>query len=233
MNFKTGDLVRFVDEAIEGHITSIKGDIVGVTDKTGFEIPVPASKVTLVHGNNMRRDDDEPQGKKNEADPEDVPFAERGIYVAVEGEQAQGLAKFYLLNRTSYDLLASVSEVSGNKYRGVFAGKIAKKGFAAFYSANFSQVGKWPEFRIQALRHSERPMASAAVPIDREFRVKPAALTLAKEHDGLLDAEAWLFQLDKTEENIGLEKLKEHFVSHRPPQSRFKIVSPAPAVSDK
>jgi len=213
MNFKTGDLVRFVDEAIEGHITSIKGDMVGVTDETGFEIPVSKTKITLIHGS-MPPDDDEPRDKKTE-DP-DVPFVERGIYVAVEGEQAQGLANFYLLNHSSYDLLASVSELSGDKYRGIFSGKIAKRSFAAFHSANFNQVGKWLAFRIQILRHSERPQASPVVPIDREFRIKPAALNLAKEQDAILDAKAWLFQLDKIEENIGLDKLKDHFISHRP-----------------
>lgn len=56
MGFKIGDLVRFVDEPIEGHITSFQSnDLIGVTDDTGFEIPVQASKLTLVHGN-MRRD---------------------------------------------------------------------------------------------------------------------------------------------------------------------------------
>ncbi len=37
MKFRIGDLVRFVDEPIEGHITSMQpNDIVGVTDDTGF-----------------------------------------------------------------------------------------------------------------------------------------------------------------------------------------------------
>jgi len=223
MEFKTGDLVRFVDEAIEGHITSIKGDIVGVTDETGFEIPVAKSKITLIHGS-MRRDDDEPQDEKNE-DP-DVPFAERGIFVAVTGEHHQGLAQFYLVNHSSYDLLASVAKVSETEWTGLFAGKIAKRGFAAFHSANFSQVGKWPEFRIQIIRHSEAPHIATS-PIDKPFRVKPAALNLSKERDTILDAKAWLFQIDKIEENIGLDKLQEHFLSHRP-KSRFKVVSPAP-----
>ena len=38
MNYKIGDLVRFVDEPIEGHITAfLKNGLVGVTDETGFE----------------------------------------------------------------------------------------------------------------------------------------------------------------------------------------------------
>jgi len=214
MDFKIGDLVRFVDEAIEGHITSVQGDMVGVTDGTGFEIPVPKAKITLIHGN-MRRGDDEPEAGDSLPEP-DLPFVERGIYVAVEGEQSGGSAKFYLVNHSSYDLLASVAKVSDTEWTGLFAGKIAKRSTGAFYSANFNQVGRWPGFRIQILRHSERPQVSPIAPIDRDFRVKPAALTLSKEHDGLLDAKAWRFQIDKPEENIGLDRLKAQFISHRP-----------------
>ena len=51
MDLKLGDFVRFVDENIEGYITRIiDKDTIGVTDLNDFEIPVLASKVTLVHG---------------------------------------------------------------------------------------------------------------------------------------------------------------------------------------
>lgn len=211
MNFKIGDLVRFVDEPIEGHITSFQAnDIVGVTDNSGFEIPVLASKVTLVHGN-MRREDDEVA----ETPTPNAPFIERGIYVAVEGEQRLGLAKFYLVNHTSYNLLVSISEISGTKRTGLFSEKILKRNFSTFYSANFNQVGKWPNFQVQIIRHSKM-FHTATNPIDKEFRVKPMDLILSKEHDEILDTKVWLFELDKPEENIGLNKLKDHFISHRP-----------------
>ena len=62
MNFKIGDLVRFVDEPIEGHITAFMANgLVGVTDDTGFEIPVMQDKITLVHGNMRMEEDEEPQ----------------------------------------------------------------------------------------------------------------------------------------------------------------------------
>ena len=51
MNLNLGDFVRFVDENIEGYVTRIiDKDMIGVTDANDFEIPVLASKVTLVHG---------------------------------------------------------------------------------------------------------------------------------------------------------------------------------------
>lgn len=215
MNYKIGDLVRFVDEPIEGHITSFQAeDIIGVTDDTGFEIPVPRNKITLVHGN-MKRADDEIDFAHPTAAVSNQPFVERGIYLAVEGEQKDGLAKFFITNHSSYDLLVSISEVSGTKSTGVFAQKIVKKDFLQFYSANFSNVGKWPTFQIQIIRHSATPQAPT-LPINKEFRVKPLELINSKEDDEIMEAKVWRFELDKPEENIGLDKLKDHFISHRP-----------------
>lgn len=90
MNLKIGDLVRFVDEPIEGHITSMQAnDIIGVTDDTGFEIPVLRTKVTLVQGN-MRTIEDELDDLPEQ---KNLPFVDKGIYIAVAGEQKDGLAK--------------------------------------------------------------------------------------------------------------------------------------------
>lgn len=211
MKYKIGDLVRFVDEPIEGHITSFqKNDIIGVTDASGFEIPVLVSKVTLVHGN-MRRQDDEIENTA----PTNLPFVERGIYVAIDGEQREGLAKFLLINHSSFELLVTVSEISGNKVTGIFSRNIPRQDFAQFYTANFTSVNKWPNFDIQILRHSQQAH-TALPPLRKEFRVKPLDLIQSKDHDEITDTKVWRFELDKPEENIGLDKLKDHFISHRP-----------------
>lgn len=212
MKFKIGDFVRFVDEPIEGHITSFHNkDIVGVTDDSGFEIPVPMNKITLVHGN-MRRDDDEVETKKAIAN---APFVERGIYLGITGEQKDGLAKFYFINHTSYDILIVANEINSTKRTGIFADKILARDFVQFYSANFTNVGKWPNFEIQVLR-SSMSLHNATPPLHKEFRVKPLDLIHSKENDDLLETKVWRYELDKPEENIGLDKLKDHFISHRP-----------------
>lgn len=212
MNFKIGDLVRFVDEPIEGHITSIQAnDIIGVTDDTGFEIPVLKTKVTLVHGN-MRLPDDDYEETVAQANQ---PFVDKGIFIGVAGEQKEGLAKFYLINETSYELLISISEVSGTKTTGIFANAVPKQDYAQIYTANFSTVGKWPTFHIQIIRHA-RSMQVQTQPISKEFRVKPLDLINSKERVEMLNDKVWLYEIDKEEEDIGLDKLKSHFISHRP-----------------
>lgn len=212
MKFKIGDLVRFVDEPIEGHITSIHAnDMLGVTDDTGFEIPVPMSMVTLVHGNMRMPEDD----MEEDVVPANRPFVAQGIYLAIAGEQKDGLAKFILVNETSYELLLSVSEVSGPKTTGIFANIVAPHDFVQFYTANFAHINKWPNFQFQILRHS-RQLQQQTPPISKEFRVKPMALINSKGRVEMLNEKVWLFELDKEEEDIGLDKLQSHFISHRP-----------------
>ncbi|SKB47376.1 MULTISPECIES: hypothetical protein [Sphingobacterium] len=212
MNFKIGDLVRFVEEPIEGHITSIQAnDIIGVTDTTGFEIPVLKSKVTLVHGNMRMPEDDIEDGEASI----NLPFVDKGIFVGIAGEQKLGLAKFYIINETSFELLVSISELSGTKVTGVFGNLIPKQDYAQFYIANFSAVGKWPTFNIQIITHSKIAHVQRQ-PLSKEFRVKPLELINSKERVEMLNDKVWLYELDKKEEDIGLDKLKSHFISHRP-----------------
>ncbi len=211
MNFKIGDLVRFVDEPIEGHITSfMKDGLVGVTDDTGFEIPVASQKITLVHGN-MRHVEDEleeqaiPTGK----------FIEKGIYLALTGEQKDGLVKFFLVNETSYELLVSVVEVQGSKHTGIYANIVPAREYHQIYTANFSTLHKWPGMDFQIIRTSRKQHTAVPV-IEKSIKIKALDLINSKEHSEVLPEKAWLYELDKVEENIGLDKLKDHFISHRP-----------------
>lgn len=212
MSLKIGDLVRFVDEAIEGHVTSLQSNgIIGVTDDTGFEIPVLKSKVTLVHGN-MSVSEDEFERSVVDSN---LPFVQKGIFLGIAGEQKDGIAKFFLINQTSYELLLSVSIVSGTRSSGVFANVVAKNDFNQIYMANFVSIGKWPTFQLQIIKHSKQSQPKN-LPISRDIRVKPLDLINSKEYVEMMNEKLWLFEIDKVEEDIGLGKLKSHFISHRP-----------------
>ena len=211
MNYKIGDLVRFVDEPIEGHITSFLGnDLIGVTDDTGFEIPVLLQKVTLVHGNMRMEEDEEPTHI-----PQTGKFIDKGIYLAIVGEQKDGLAKFLVVNETSFELLISVSEISGTKSTNVYANTIPAREYHQVFTANFASIQKWPNLEFQIIRTSRRQHNTIA-PIVKQIRVKPLELIQSKNQLEILADKAWTYELDKIEENIGLDKLKDHFISHRP-----------------
>ncbi|MVZ64967.1 hypothetical protein GQF61_03830 [Sphingobacterium sp. DK4209] len=211
MNFKIGDLVRFVDEPIEGHITSfLANGLVGVTDDTGFEIPVMQDKITLVHGNMRMEEDEEPQQVNLTA-----KFIEKGIFLALTGEQKDGLVKFFIANETSYELLVAVKEVIGNKCTGIYNNVIPAREYNQIYTANFANINKWPNLEFQILRTSRR-QHNEVPPIEKTIKVKALDLINSKERSEVLPDKAWLYELDKIEENIGLDKLKAHFISHRP-----------------
>ena len=122
---------------------------------------------------------------------------------------------FYIINETSYELLVSVSEISGTKTKGIFANAVPKQDYAQIYTANFSAVGKWPTFHLQIIRHARSTQVQTQ-PISKEFRVKPLDLINSKEKVEMLTEKVWLYEIDKPEEDIGLDKLKSHFISHRP-----------------
>jgi len=211
MKFKIGDLVRFVDEPIEGHITAfLSNGLVGVTDDTGFEIPVMEDKITLVHGNMRMEEDEEPTNVVQTG-----KFIEKGIFLALAGEQKEGLVKFFIVNETSFELLVTVSDSSGNKRTGIFANIVPAREYNQIYTGNFSAINKWPNLEFQILRTSRR-QHNAFPPIEKTIKVKPLDLINSKENLEVLPEKAWIYELDKVEENIGLDKLKQHFISHRP-----------------
>lgn len=211
MKFKIGDFVRFVDEPIEGHITSfLEKDLIGVTDDTGFEIPVLQNKITLVHGN-MRSIEDQEDSTST------LPskFFEEGVFLGVAGEQKDGLAKFYLVNETSYELLVHVAKPEGNKKSSIFANVVPAREYQQIFTGNFSAVQKWPALQFQILRCSIKPHLQLP-PIEQLIKVKPMDLIRSKEQLEVLPEKAWVYRLDVEEEDIGLDKLQDHFISHRP-----------------
>ncbi|HEY0668332.1 MAG TPA: DNA mismatch repair protein MutS, partial [Sphingobacteriaceae bacterium] len=104
MDFKLGEFVRFVDEKYEGYITRIIDEtMIGVTGDDDFEIPVPANKVTRVHGHVYK-------GIENQAVVDQVTasgeFKTTGIYLAVAPDNSKSsVVYFHLINETSYQLL--------------------------------------------------------------------------------------------------------------------------------
>jgi hypothetical protein len=119
MQFKLGDFVRFVDENIEGYITRIiDKDTIGVTDSNDFEIPVQATKVTLVHGEIP--DNDVVSNRPSVVVPE-AQFIKEGIYLGLITDQhSSSVAHFHLVNESSFQLLASLTTEKGDHYKGEF-----------------------------------------------------------------------------------------------------------------
>lgn len=217
MTFKIGDFVRFVDEDIEGYITSFhKEDLVGVTDEAGFEIPVPVSKITLVYGQRKREDTEDSKGKDTPQEA-DTPFITEGVSLAITGDSQSGLLSFFLVNDSSFDLYYTVAAKNGTSLKGLQAGQVRPQSTTQVYTANAASVGNWPVLLFQVLFYSER-VNDGKAPLSAEREIRPADLSAQKVQVPLLGKKAWLSRLDTpvTTVNADVDRLKAHFISHRP-----------------
>lgn len=207
MDLKLGDFVRFVDENIEGYITRIiDKDTIGVTDSNDFEIPVLASKVTLVHGD--VHDNDLVTHKPGITVPE-AEFKTEGIYLALVADQhSSSVAHFHLINETSYQLLISLTTEKQDAFKGEFAGIIPPGSTKKIYSAQLGDIQIWPKFRLEILTNTTANIAPKA-PILFHKSIKGKDLSVAKEEIILLKQKGWLIKLEEPEATMDLEKLKD------------------------
>lgn len=210
MQVKLGDFVRFVDENIEGYVTRIiDKDMIGVTDANDFEIPVQASKVTLVYGE-MSNASDVVKNKTQVAVPE-AEFIKEGVYLGLVSDQHSNvIAHFHLVNDTSYQFLLAFSSEKGDHFRGEFAGVIPPHAAVKIFSANMGDIQLWPKFRLEALYYTPANVEPKA-PLIFHQQIKGKDLSVAKTEIALLKQKGWLIRLDTPPAVLDAQKLKESF----------------------
>lgn len=209
MNYKLGDFVRFVDENLEGYITRIfDKDTIGVTDANDFEIPVLASKVTLVHGD-VPNDD---LAINNSGTPiSNDEFIKEGVYLGIITDQhSNSVAHFHLVNETSFQLLTSFTTEKSNNFKGEFSGIVPANSTKRIYSAQLGDIQLWPAFILEILFNTTSNIAPKA-PILLHQAIKGKDLSVAKQEISLLKQKGWLIRLDEKTATIDAKKLKESF----------------------
>jgi hypothetical protein len=224
MKYKLGEFVRFVEERREGYITRIIDDLtIAVTDDDGFEIPVLASQVTRVHGQ------DAPESGQASAIVEKKgEFVSSGIYLAVASDKKAGsVVHFNLVNTTSFELLATLTTEKQPKFKGEYHGIIKPESAVTIYSASLNELDQWPKFHIQLLLFAaELTELKKPILFTEKFRAKD--FSGAKKTSKYLDQAAWMIQLDANEVLIDPEKLKESF--YRPAVEKQQIENPGKEV---
>jgi hypothetical protein len=210
MKFKLGDFVRFVEEKREGYITRIIDEqTIGVTGDDDFEIPVLATKVTSVHGREASM-----AAAKEQEEIAEVPnqeFVAKGIYLAaVPEKQVTSVVQFYLINNTSYQLLASFTTEKNQDFKGEFAGILLPKTAVKVYSAALPDLSIWPKFTFQIVYHSKQK-ADFLDPLIYTEKFKAKDFAGAKTAVHVLNQQGWQFQLDVGEVKVDAAKLKESF----------------------
>ncbi|MFA6246775.1 MAG: DUF2027 domain-containing protein [Mucilaginibacter sp.] len=225
MKYKLGDFVRFVDEKLEGYVTKIIDEqMIGVTVEDDFEIPVLASKVTYVHGHGAESHDEEHVAETRQPAGE---FKNKGVHIAVVADaKANALVHLYIINETSYQLLASLTTQQQKDFKGEFAGTVEPNGVAKVYSAKLSDLQLWPKLIFQVLFYTKQnqPLVEP-LNVSEQFKAKDFAG--AKKLVPYIKQQGWMIQLDEPELVIDAEKLKESFFkpAEEKPQTVAKPVS--------
>ena len=220
MKYKLGEFVRFVEERREGYITRIIDEsTIAVTDEDGFEIPVLASQVTRVHGQNSNDDLVSEPSQATETE-----FISTGIYLAVAADKKAGLVvHMHLVNSTSYQLLATLTTEKSNKFKGEFNGIVKSRSAVPMYSASFSEFDQWPKFHLQILQFAvDTHEMKKPIEFTEKFRAKDFAGI--KKTSEYLEQPAWLIQLDSNEPIIDAQALKESF--YKPFEEKLQIENP-------
>ena len=209
MNLKIGDFVRFVDENLEGYVTRIiDKETIGVTDANDFEIPVLASKVTLVHG---EIPENGPLASSHSPNIIPTVFIKEGVSLGLISDQhIASVAHFYLVNETSFDLLASLTTEKNGTFNGEFAGICKPNSSVKIYSANMSDIQLWPKYRLEILFNSKGNVEPPA-PIIYHQPLKGKDLSVAKVDIPLLKSKGWSIKLDTPPPILDAEKLKNSF----------------------
>jgi hypothetical protein len=220
MKYKLGDFVRFVDERLEGYVTKIIDEqMIGVTVEDDFEIPVLASKVTYVHGHGAESHDEEFVSQVTQPVGE---FKQKGVHVAVVPDlKANALVHLYIINETSYRLLASLIAKQLKDNRGEYAGILEPNSIAKVYSAKLSELQLWPKLIFQVIFHTKQNQPlPAPLNVSEQFKAKDFAG--AKKLVPYIKQQGWMIQLDEPELVIDAEKLKESFF--KPAEEKLQTV---------
>lgn len=222
MDLKLGEFVRFVDEKYEGYITRIIDEhMIGVTGEDDFEIPVPANKVTRVHGYVYK-------GIENQALEEEKTsageFKTSGVSLAVVSDPSKGSVVYlHLINESSFQLLATLNTEKDKRVKGTFAGIIAPKSTSKIYSASLTELNNWPKLHIQALFYSAME-TDLTQPMLYQRKFSARDFSGAKKEAPFLKQQAWLFRMDEEELVVDPVKLKESFF--KPAEEKKDIEKP-------
>jgi hypothetical protein len=212
---------------MEGFVTRIiDEDMIGVTGDDDFEIPVLASKVTTVHGYQA------PGTVKNDTIEElSIPageFKTKGVYLGVVSDlKANSVVHFYLINDTSFQLMATLITEKQPVFKGEFAGIIAPKSATKIYSAQLAELQLWPKFVLNVLFYTTQNIPLLPpLTLSEKFKAKDFSGT--KKQLPQLNQSGWLMQLDEPELVIDAQQLKESFF--KPAEEKINTSKPVQEV---
>lgn len=201
MNLKLGDKVRFVNENMQGVVTSLNGKIAGVTIEDDFEIPVAINEVVKIEEN-------VPAKEEKTGITQKTRFVKvyEGIHIAFERIN-ETLLDLKLHNSES-DLIAYAyhQKKSNNTFELVKNGMLEIEHNISLGRFDLEQFNAWPEMAFQVMYINEtgntfKPQLVKTVRLNaKEFHA-----SFKQCH--FLGKQAYSFRLDEAVNKADLQKL--------------------------
>lgn len=223
---KLGDKVRFLNENMEGIVTSMKGkNQIGVTVDSDFEIPVLMSEVVKIRFEDQA-------GNKQEEQVTPKPFKGSGtnplgVFLAFERIGENNL-ELHLHNNLSELIIVPVYQ----KIQGVFhllnTLQVERNETKLLCKRSLTDFDKWPAFRFSILPIEEVTVKPAdSIACELSFQAK--TFHQYWKHCFFLEKQAYVFRLDESLPKLNLQALKEkdftEKVSHEPIDLKAKPAS--------
>jgi hypothetical protein len=201
MKFSIGDKVRFLNEDMEGVVSSIiDQQTVGVTVNNDFEIPVPVNQVVKISFSDFFG-----APKTDAVVPKQAEkgFDER-IYASFV-QMSDSLVDLCFVNHTPNPIFLNYYAVSEGITLSKFFDSIEPFDYKVVDKLQIEKFADWPEFNFQVLI---KPEGQAFVPVVNKIKMQPSKFFKHLRATPLLNKQGYLFPINEELTEEDLDKLK-------------------------
>ncbi|GAB1448563.1 DUF2027 domain-containing protein [Bacteroidota bacterium] len=203
---KLGDKVRFVNENMEGFVTSLKGKgLIGVTVDSDFEIPVLESQVVKI-GFDEKAGNNQPEVQVAEK-PRKLSTQPLGVFMAFERINDQDIQAWIHNNFTEKILLAIYRKEQG-VFKFIKQIQLDKEETELFGKYRMDDFQNWSTLYFQLIA-IEFTTVKPVQPISREFSFNAKTFHASLKHCFFLSKQAYTFRIDESLALPQLEQLKQ------------------------
>lgn len=189
--FKRGEKVRFVNESLEGIVTSVNGNVIGVTIESDFEIPVAANELVKIDIEQA------PPAAKTTSVTKKTNFVQvhSGIHIAFERLSETKLE--LLLHNSETDLIGfAYYHWQQNTYSLVQTGFIEQETHVSLGQFLLEDFGKWPKMTFQ-ITYIHQSHSEFKQPLLKTIQFSAKEFHASFKQCYFLGKQAYTFRLDE------------------------------------
>lgn len=223
MKLKPGDKVKFLNESMEGIVSSVdaKG-MVQVTVGNDFEIPARASDL-------VRISNEEYSFSKDIQAASIVKKAAVGIATGLFAsfvQKGEEDVEMYFVNHSDHRILLNCFSSKNGNIESLFFGTVDEFAYKVMIKLKLSDLNKWPFFHFQILY---KPESEFHLPLNKNLHIISNSFFKHLRPTPIINAHGYLYRLDETLNKEDVDKLVAHaFEQNR--SEELMIEKPSPVI---